>query len=63
MREESLKKRELVQYYFFMAMLRQNAIYIYIYRVVSSKTFSCFPFIPRGNNRNIKRTVLTYMDL
>jgi hypothetical protein len=29
MREESLKKRELVQYYFGMALLKQNAIYIY----------------------------------
>jgi hypothetical protein len=29
MREESLKKRELVQYYFDMALLKQNAIYIY----------------------------------
>jgi len=36
---------------------------IYIYTVVPSKTFSCFPFISRGYNRNIKCTVLTYMDL
>ena len=35
----------------------------HIYIVVPSKIFSCFPFIPRGYNRNIKRTILTYMDL